>query len=147
MIDDLISLRRHPVRIAVDLSFNDITDANDSAVVKSLCRSIVSTHSITEINLRGNRIGPNGLKMILDALQYNDGVRAVDLSGNLVGEADLIEYINFETRRWAPSLRMLSDDGAQERQRVEVHESLVALDMQSRLRRHGVQHAGAEKQK
>ena len=31
MIDDLISLRRHPVRIAVDLSFNDITDANDSA--------------------------------------------------------------------------------------------------------------------
>ena len=61
VLEDLLALRRPPVHIGVDLSFNNITDQNGSAVVKSLCRSIVSTHSITEINLRGNRIGPYGL--------------------------------------------------------------------------------------
>lgn len=136
---DLISLRRPPVHISIDLSYNNITDSNGSAVVRSLCRSIVATHSITEINLRGNRIGAEGLKMILDALQYNDGVRAVDLSGNLIGEADLLEYIN-STKHVVglPSLRMITGDGDENRKRVETHESLVALDRQSRLKRHGV---------
>jgi hypothetical protein len=148
VLDDLVALRRPPVHIGIDLSFNDITDKNGSAVVKSLCRSIVCTHSITEINLRGNRIGPCGLKMILDALQYNDGVRAVDLSGNLIGEADLLEYMNSTKHAVGlPSLRMLSESGAREHARVEVHESLVALDMQSRLKRHGLQDADARKRR
>ncbi len=135
----LVALRRPPVHISVNLSYNGITDAADSAVLKSLCRSLVATHSITEVDLRGNFIGPAGLKMVLDALQYNEGVRAVDLSGNLIGEADLLEYINSAKHLVGlPTLRMLSDGGAKEVARVEVHESLAALDHQSRLRRHGV---------
>ena len=86
---DLIDRRRPPVRMSVNLSFNNITDANGDAVVRSLCRSIVATHCITELDLRGNSIGDTGMKMILDALQYNEGVRAVDLSGNYVEDADL----------------------------------------------------------
>ena len=107
---DLIERRRPPVRMSINLSFNNITEANECEVVKSLCRSIVATHCITELDLRGNCISGNGMKMILDALQYNDGVRAVDLSGNYIEDSDLLVYINSSKHvHGLPSLSMLAD--------------------------------------
>ena len=41
---DLIDKRRPPVFISINLSFNNISDDNGSAFVRSLCRSIVATH-------------------------------------------------------------------------------------------------------
>ena len=136
---DLIQRRRPPVRMSVNLSFNNITEANECAVIKSLCRSIVATHCITELDLRGNCIGGDGMKMILDALQYNDGVRAVDLSGNYIEDADLLVYINSSKHVVGlPPLLMLADGGAKERERVQVHDDKMELDKISRLRRHGM---------
>jgi hypothetical protein len=139
---DLIEKRRPPVRISLNLSFNNISDKNNSAFVKCLCRSIVATHCITEIDLRGNSIGGQGMKMILDALQYNEGVRAVDLSGNFIEDADLLTYINSSKHEIGlPTLKMLSDGNCGQNKKIEkvfVHDQLSELDQLSRLRRHGM---------
>ena len=42
----------------------------------------MASNCIIDIDLRGNHIGRKGLRMILDALQYNRVIKAVDLSGN-----------------------------------------------------------------
>lgn len=148
----LIGKRQEAVPISLNLSFNNITDDNNAAVVKSLCRSIVATHSITELDLRGNEIGPVGLKMILDALQYNERVRAVDLSGNHVGDADLIEYINSSKHESGlPKMAMIADGGARSLRKITALEVARGAEESNRLRRHkmksgarsSIAHAGA----
>ena len=48
--------------------------------------------------------------MILDALQYNPSVRAVDLSGNRISEAHLTNYLSASKHeKGLPTLAMIMD--------------------------------------
>ena len=86
---NVLPVTKPEVLFSINLSYNGITDANNGAVVRQLCRSIVASNCIIHIDLRGNHIGNKGLRMILDALQYNRVIKAVDLSGNNVTDAHL----------------------------------------------------------
>ena len=96
---NVLPITKSSVKFSINLSYNGITDSNNAAVVRQICRSIVASNSIVEIDLKGNHIGRTGLRMILDALQYNPTIKAVDLSGNNVTDAHLTEYLNDNGRQ------------------------------------------------
>ena len=88
----------------LNLSFNGITDAG----IASLCKGIVGNQMIGELDLRGNLFTADGLQMILNAMQYNETLRAVDVSGNRVGDADLVAYVHGRQVKTAQPLPTLS---------------------------------------
>ena len=102
------------VTFSINLSFNNISDSDSGAFARTLCRAIVASNRITEIDLRGNHIGRTGLRMILDALQYNRTIRAVDLSGNNVTDAFMTEYLNDSARAAdrMPDLTLIAPPGS-----------------------------------
>ena len=88
----------------LNLSFNGITDVG----VASLCKGIVGNQMIGELDLRGNLFTAKGLRMLLNAMQYNENLRAVDVSGNRVGDADLVAYVHGRQVKTAQPLPTLS---------------------------------------
>ena len=51
--------------ISLNLSYNEITDAG----VKMLCKAVVANKSLTEGDLRANKISSEGVTMLLNAIQ------------------------------------------------------------------------------
>ena len=130
-----LSLGKPQVTFSINLSFNGITDRDNGAVIRTLCRSLVASNKISEVDLRGNRIGRTGLRMILDALQYNRTIKAVDLSGNDVTDAHLTEYLNDSARAAdkMPDLTLIDEPGRMKKQKIPSFGSGSAHGPQARL--------------
>ena len=89
---DLIDKRRPPVFISINLSFNNISDDNGSAFVRSLCRSIVATHvslaGTAGRRERGSLLLFFFLVLLLLSLfvLFCQCITEIDLRGNCIGE-------------------------------------------------------------
>jgi hypothetical protein len=56
-------------------------------VTETFLQSIASNPMITSVDLRNNHIGPHGLRVLLDAMQYSRTMKKLELSGNYLHDA------------------------------------------------------------
>ena len=57
---NVLPITKSEVLFSINLSYNGITDSDGAAVVRQLCRSIVASNCLVDIDLRGNYIGRKG---------------------------------------------------------------------------------------